>query len=99
MSETFAVRDLREPPLTLDRATPEQMWAEILFRRGVMPCCGLPILYQEGPEGGLCQNIRCAHCKAEWNINPPHFIQRIGVTEVKPKEPGVSNQISGGGTS
>lgn len=80
-------------------STAEDVWRYLFYRLYVMPCCGLPILYQEGPEGGLCQNIRCAHCRAEWNVNPPLFIERIGVTEVKPKEPGVSNQISGGGTS
>ena len=83
MSETCKVRDLREPPLTVATARVEQMWAEMLFRRGIMPCCGLPVLYWKGPEGGLCVNIRCAHCKAEWNINPPPFIERIGVKEVK----------------
>lgn len=83
---SIQVVDNREKPFVeLAESRVKQMWVEMMFRRKVMPCCGLPVLYQAGPRGGNSQNIRCAHCKAEWNICPPHFIERIRVTEVKPK--------------
>ena len=38
-----------------------------MYRRRFMPCCGNPIRYYKGPEGGLSTNIMCFHCGAKWN--------------------------------
>lgn len=54
------------------------LWKQ-LFALGVMACCGLPTLYQNGPSAGMSQNIRCCHCGAEWNLTP-FGPERIGVS-------------------
>ena len=64
----------------MESFTIEKLWREAITELKVMPCCGLPIRYYPGPEGGLCQNICCAHCGAKWNIGPL-TVQRIDVTE------------------
>lgn len=83
--ETFEVVDHRDPPPMLHHTSVEEMWLEMIIQRHVMPCCGLPVCYRTGPQQGNCTNIQCAHCMAAWNINPPFFIQRIGIQEVKPE--------------
>lgn len=57
----------------------QKLWRQI-FDLGLMPCCGLEILYQNGPCGGMSQNIRCCHCGAEWNISL-FGPERISVSE------------------
>jgi len=42
--------------------------AELFYRTPLMPCCFKPVKYIEGPRGGLCINIECAHCGTRWNI-------------------------------
>lgn len=35
-----------------------------------MPCCGLEILFQWGPEAGLSRNARCCHCHSIFCVSP-----------------------------
>jgi len=42
----------------------------VFYYDRLMPCCGNPIKYYKGPEGGMSINIKCAHCSSTWNICP-----------------------------
>lgn len=50
---------------------------ELFYGDEIMPCCGNPIKYFEGPEGACSTNIKCFHCGQKWNICPPLFIEKI----------------------
>ncbi len=39
------------------------------YEKNVMPCCMKEAKFFRGPEGGLCQNIKCFHCGHRWNID------------------------------
>lgn len=50
----------------------------IFYEYELMPCCGKSVKYYRGPQGGLSENIKCAHCGQKWNICPTnHFIEKI----------------------
>jgi len=49
------------------------------YEFGKMPCCGKKAEFYEGPRGGMCTNIECAHCGHRWNIcTQIKFIEDIG---------------------
>lgn len=50
-----------------------------LTASGMIKCpdCGYD-KFQEGPVGGMSQNIKCGKCGAEWNDCGPFGLERIG---------------------
>ncbi len=42
---------------------------KMLLQRGYCPDCATQTLLR-GPEGGLCQNVKCSKCEAEFNVGP-----------------------------
>jgi len=49
---------------------------ETKLRKGTCPDCGRTN-FLKGPEAGLCTNIKCAGCGAQFNVGPL-TCERIG---------------------
>lgn len=57
------------PGLETDEDHERHRINNIFFKEGMMPCCGNEISFFEGPSGGCCTNIKCAHCGSKWNMS------------------------------
>jgi hypothetical protein len=51
--------------------TEEQiLWDKIVAAGGCVECKTYPKKFYEGPSGGICTNIFCAHCGQGYNVAP-----------------------------
>jgi len=79
----FMRRLLRRPACPESAEEGVERKALETFRAGIMPCCGKPISYYQGPRAGLGSNIRCAHCGVNWGIAPLH-VKRLDSAVPRP---------------
>lgn len=48
----------------------EKLWNDLLRAGGCVKCTKLPKGFYEGPSGGMCTNVFCAHCGQGYNLTP-----------------------------
>jgi hypothetical protein len=56
----------------------QELWDKIVAAGGCVECKTYPKAFHEGPSGGICTNIFCAHCGQGYNVAPTvHWAERI----------------------